>query len=139
MLDGTPRPATEPWRFPLIQSAEVAGSTNPGWNDVTFIYAREDDLSAPKNVSVIGTFRCLYDSVALRPVRFLEEETKYLSVSFLIPKRQFHTYRFFVNDVPRNDPINPQTRRLSNGSRWSCFFTEEYAAPSVLHEVEIRL
>lgn len=139
VVGGTRRPMTEPWRFPLIQSADVSDSDNPaGWNEVTFIYLRRNS-EAWKEVSVIGTFRCLYDPVALRPVQFMGKETKYLSVSFLIPKRQFHTYRFLVGDTPQNDLINPQTRRLDNGSNWSCFFTEEYASPSVLREAEIRL
>ena len=139
VVDGRPRKPTEPWRYPLISSA-VSPVETPGTdlNNVTFIYVR-DNSTESDDVAVVGTFAELYQPIPLRPVRFLDKATRYASVSMSIPKREFHTYRFLVSGLPRNDPINPQTRVLDNGAEWSCFFTDGYAMPSVLTQTELCL
>lgn len=138
VVTGVARRPTEAWRFPLVESSGDSTATSAGWNNVTFVY-RRDPARPVAEVAVIGTFRSLYVPTPLKPVLHFGRQTRFLSVSFRIPKRQMHVYRFVIDGNVQNDLINPQTKRQSNGEAWSCFFTEEYASPSVLREPELRL
>src|SRR5262249_14247356 len=125
----------EPWRFPIVDSAGAgvsAVSIPPEYsqyNQVTFVYAGADPVS-PATVAVIGTFATLYEPIPLRRARFEDEETRFWSVTFLVPKGQVHRYRFMVDGAyPVNDPVNPQLETIDNGAVWSRFFTEGFSSP----------
>jgi hypothetical protein len=129
------------WRFPLVDTYgggadAVADPQRFSFhNQVTFIF-HATTQTPPQTVGVIGTFHNLYDPVPLAPVLFAGSETPFWAVSFAIPKREVHRYRFVVDGVARNDPINPQTTVLPTGKTWSRFFTDACAENLVLEDWE---
>lgn len=116
---------SEAWRFPIIDrhAGSPPSPEDQRFNKVTFV-VRDSDLGEPKNVALVGTFAGLYEHLSLRPVLFMGQPTGFRACSVLVPKQQLHTYQFIVDGQQRTDPINPQQRRLDNGSTWSLFFTE---------------
>jgi len=137
-LSGT---IAEAWRFPIIDTygGGAAAVANPAdfdsYNQVTFVF-REPASSPAKSVGIIGTFQNLYEPEPLARVPFSDEATPFWAVSFVIPKRQTHRYRFVVDGVVQNDPVNPQTLTVPTGKVWSRFFTEECAENLVLEDWE---
>jgi hypothetical protein len=131
----------EAWRFPVIDTYRGgAGSLTdasafPFYNQVTFVY-RESTASPANAVSVIGTFHNLYEELPLTRVPFGDTTMPFWALSFAVPKRQVHRYRFVVDGIYLNDPINPQTTTLPTGKTWSRFFTEECAENLVLEDWE---
>lgn len=116
---------SEPWRFPIVDSfgSLPPDPGNQQLNRTTFVCPLAQD-SDPSDVAVIGSFHPLYQPVPLEPVLFLNEPTGYYACTLLLPKGQVHTYRFVINGAIRNDFINPQARKLSNGETWSLFYTD---------------
>lgn len=116
----------EPWRFPVVDSYNDGGDAaeNYDWNEVTFVYDARDRTPMPSSISVVGTFGNLFESIPLQPVRFLDEETGYFSITVVVPKGEVHTYHFWVDGVFELDSINPQQVILDNGKTRSQFFTQ---------------
>lgn len=136
---------SEAWRFPIVDTygGGASGFTQEAdylnCNQVTFVYAGADTRS-PASVSVIGTFATLYDPLPLRRVQFEDEDTRFWSLTYVVPKGQAHRYRFIVdNAYPVNDPVNPQLEKLDNGAVWSRFFTDTFSSPVVLEKWEVAL
>ncbi len=129
----------EAWRFPVIDTCTVtpAGEAASDFNDVTFIYMAED--TAPAQVGVIGTFGLLYEPVALRRVKFLDEDTSYWALTLALPRREVYYYKFVVDGAVILDPVNPQRSVLENGVEWSRFFTWECSVPIVLESWELAV
>jgi len=129
----------EAWRFPIVDTygGGAATANDPAnfqlYNQVTFVYR---ESSPVRSVGVIGTFNNLYEPEPLSRVNFGDEQTPFWAVTFAILKRQVHRYRFVVDGVIQNDPINPQTLTLPTGKIWSRFFTEECAENLVLEDWE---
>ena len=131
----------EAWRFPIVDT--YGGGADDvkdpdifsSYNQVTFIY-RESIATPVKSVGVIGTFHNLYEPLPLARVQFAGADTPFWAVSYAIPKRQTHRYRFVVDETPVNDPINPQTITLPTGKTWSRFFTDACAENLVLEDWE---
>lgn len=143
-----PKPAdniAEAWRFPLIDSYSGGAPLydDPAefysLNTATFIWADTPGLAPPVSVGVIGTFTTLHTVSLLRRVQWEGEDTRYKTISFVIPKGQKHRYRFIVDGVPVNDPINPHVEVADNARVWSVFFTEEFTEPLVLEPWELQL
>jgi hypothetical protein len=135
----------EAWRFPIVDTygggapAFTQAGDFSGFNQVTFVYVGADNKS-PASVSVIGTFATLYDPIPLRRARFEGEDTRFWSVTYVVPKGQVHRYRFLIDGAyPVNDPINPQEEKLDNGSVWSRLFTDSFSSPLVLEKWEVAL
>jgi hypothetical protein len=135
----------EAWRFPIVDSygggapAFTDPSAFPDLNQVTFVYAGADNRS-PATVAVIGTFATLYDPIPLRRARFEGEDTRFWSLTYVVPKGQVHRYRFVIDGAyPINDRVNPQEERLDGGSLWSRFFTDSFSSPLVLEKWEVAL
>jgi hypothetical protein len=127
-LDRDPRGRfSEGWRFPAIES-----DSKPGFNQVTFIWRREMDEASPNSVSLIGTFRALYERIPLREI----PDSLYWFVTLRVRKRTCHRYLFEVDGVYQQDRINPQTEKDGDGRIWSRFFTEEATMPLVLQPHE---
>jgi len=120
----------ESWRFPIIDGYSDGNDFDKTYtsNLVTFVY-RHQGSTLPKNVSVIGTFANLYEPIPLKPVKFVDEETGYYALQIVVPKGEFHTYKFIVDGQAILDPINPQRTMLDNGQFWSRFFTNLCTEP----------
>ncbi len=131
----------ESWRFPIVDAygggadAVSTASTFSEYNQVTFIY-REPAGNPAKSVGIIGTFHNLYEAVPLTRLYFAGTGMPFWAVSFAIPKRQLHRYRFVIDGVPQNDSVNPQTITLPTGKTWSRFFTDACAENLVLEDWE---
>jgi hypothetical protein len=135
----------EAWRFPVVDTYAGGSSlfADPSafstYNEVTFIYAGRCP-HVPAEVSVIGTFATLYSPIPLKRVEFEGEPTRYLSVTYVVPKGEMHQYRFVVEGAaPINDPVNPQQIVLDNGVVWSRFFTESFTGPLVFERWELDI
>jgi hypothetical protein len=120
----------EPWRFPVIDSYSNGKDFVKSYssNVVTFVY-QQPGATPPKDVAVIGTFANLYQPIPLKPVNFIGEATGYYALSIVVPKGEFHTYKFIVDGQAIIDPINPQRAQLDNGQLWSRFFTQLCTEP----------
>ncbi len=135
---GDPSASAEAWRFPVIDVFRGApfDPTDPD-NEVVFIYKAAPGSNA--QVGVLGSFATLYESIPLRPVQFLGEDTGYFALSVAVPKGQTHIYQYVVDGALTIDPINPQRIVLENGKTWSRFFTDSYLQPMVLELWELKL
>lgn len=120
----------ESWRFPIIDSYSdgIDFEASYAFNKVTFVYLHQSS-TLPKEVSVIGTFANLYEPIPLQPVEFQGEKTGYYALTVVVPKGEFHTYKFIVDGEPILDPINPQRAMLDNSKTWSRFFTQLCSEP----------
>lgn len=127
------------WRFPIIDTCASPpdGFEPSDFNDVTFVYPTFEN--PPRSVAVVGTFAKMYEPIALRRVKFLEEDTAYLAVTVPAPRRALFSYKFLVDGGAVIDPINPQRVVLDNGVEWSRFFTWEFAEPIVLERGELAI
>ncbi len=125
----------ESWRFPIIDSYSDSKNFESGYgfNEVTFIYVSHETLT--QDISVIGSFANLYESISLRRV----DDSDYYAVTLVIPKGQVHTYKFLVNGVITPDPINPQKSSLDNAQIWSCFFTDNCTVPISFERWEMQI
>src|SRR5689334_17266663 len=98
----------ESWRFPIVDAygggapAFKDASQFDNYNQVTFIYPGADNKS-PVSVAAIGTFATLFDPIPLRRVRFDDDDTRFWSVTCVVPKKEVHRYRFIVDGAY---PIN---------------------------------
>lgn len=120
----------EAWRFPILDSyrSSLPNEDSYAYNRVTFVYRPEPN--APNStVGVVGTFATLYEPIPLTRVRFVDEDSEYLSVTVRVPKGQVFRYRFIVDGRSILDPINPQEVVLANGEQWSRFFTHLCTQP----------
>jgi Gluconate 2-dehydrogenase subunit 3 len=130
-LAATPRGRfSEGWRFPAIES-----DSQPGANQVTFVWRREMDEPPPASVLLIGTFAPLHERIALRTI----PDSIYSYVRLRIPKKQCHRYLFEVDQRWEQDRVNPQTEQDEGGRTWSRFFTEYPTKPLVLQPHERAL
>lgn len=134
----------EAWRFPIIDAygggaaAFQDPATFPAFNEVTFVYSGAS-VQDPGSVAVISTYNNLYQPIPLSRVMFVDEPTRYHTVTFVVPKNEVHLYKFLVDGKYTVDPINPNQVTLENGALWSRFFTEEYSQPLVLEDWELKL
>ncbi|KUG53869.1 hypothetical protein AVL61_15170 [Kocuria rosea subsp. polaris] len=129
----------EPWRFPLVDSYFDRNSPEESYryNTVTFVY--DGRATRPTSVEVVGTFGELFSPVALRPVRFLGDDTGFWAVGIRVAKGQSHRYLVGVDEQWDVDSINPQYATSDNGRTWSRFFTEACQIPLVLSAREREL
>lgn len=123
----------ESWRFPIVDvySDGVNFESTYAQNEVTFVYAHEGS-TPPQQISVVGTFSNLYEPIPLRQVG----DSKYFTVTVLVPKGEIHTYKFILDGAAIVDPINPQRVTLDNGKVWSRFFTFLCTTPLTLEQWE---
>jgi len=141
LTDDDPRSRiAEAWRFPIIDSYSDGKDFVKSYssNLVTFVYQQQGN-TPPKDVSIIGTFANLFEPIPLKPVKFLGEETGYYALSIVVPKAQFHTYKFMVDGQAILDPINPQRAQLDNGQFWSRFFTQLCIEPLSFEDWEFEI
>jgi hypothetical protein len=141
LTDDDPRSRiAEAWRFPIIDSYSDGKDFVKSYssNLVTFVYQQQGNTH-PKDVSIIGTFANLFEPIPLKPVKFLGEETGYYALSIVVPKAQFHTYKFMVDGQAILDPINPQRAQLDNGQFWSRFFTQLCTEPLSFEDWEFEI
>jgi hypothetical protein len=141
LTDDDPRSRiAEAWRFPIIDSYSDGQDFVKSYssNLVTFVYQQQGN-TPPKDVSIIGTFANLFEPISLKPVKFLGEETGYYALSIVVPKAQFHTYKFIVDGQAIIDPINPQRAQLDNGQFWSRFFTQLCTEPLSFEDWEFEI
>ncbi|MEH1765091.1 MAG: glycogen-binding domain-containing protein [Nostoc sp.] len=109
LTDDDPRSRiAESWRFPIIDSYSDGKDFVKSYssNVVTFVY-QQPGATPPTDVAIIGTFANLYEPIPLQPVNFAGEATGYYALSIVVPKAQFHTYKFIVDGKAIIDPINP--------------------------------
>jgi hypothetical protein len=71
--------------------------------------------------------------------RYLKSDLRYWACSLVVPHKEVHTYKFFVDGVLRCDPLNPQRVRLDNNQPWSRFFTHYGTQPLTLTRTEAAL
>jgi hypothetical protein len=112
---------SEAWRFPVVDSyfdGKDYGASY-AFNIVTFIYVNRDG-NLGTDVSVLGTFSNLYSPIPLVQI----EGSVYRAVTVVVPKGQWHRYKFMVGSRAVLDPINPQQITMPDGSEWSRFFTD---------------
>lgn len=130
----------ESWRFPIIDSYSDGTHFEESYkyNTVTFVYAQQGELR-PQEVAVIGTFANLYEPLPLHRVRFIDSDTRYYSLTVVVPKGEAHNYLFLIDGALKVDPINPQRVVLDNGSTWSRFFTQFCTDPMSLSRSEMAL
>jgi len=141
LTDDDPRSRiAEAWRFPIIDSYSDGKDFVKSYssNLVTFVYQQQGN-TPPKDVSIIGTFANLFEPISLKSVKFLGEETGYYALSIVVPKAQFHTYKFIVDGQAILDPINPQRAQLDNGQFWSRFFTQLCTEPLSFEDWEFEI
>jgi hypothetical protein len=112
---------SEAWRFPVIDSYFDGKdyTASYAFNIVTFIYTNRDG-NLGNQISVLGTFSNLYSAIPLTQV----DNSVYWAVTVVVPKGQWHRYKFLVGSRSVLDPINPQQITMPDGSQWSRFFTE---------------
>ena len=139
---GDPRAAIcEAWRFPIVDTyrGETIAGDDHRFNAVTFVWpARKEN--APQTVDVLGTFGTLYEPLPLKPVIYANgEATGHFAVTAKVPKGELHQYRFLVDGVVVNDPVNPQRTTLDNGQVWSRFFTHLCTQPVSFEEWELEI
>lgn len=123
----------EGWRFPIIDTSAKGVDEN----DVTFVWLDGD--TSTTEVKLIGTFPSLFEPIALEPVSFGTEQTRYRAATFSVPKGQVHRYLYLVDGKPMPDPINPQRFIADTGHVWSRFFTDSCAQPLELERWEVQL
>jgi hypothetical protein len=121
---------SEGWRFPAIES-----DSQPGRNQVTFIWRRELEEQPPESVLLMGTFASLHERIPLRTI----PDSIYSYVRLRLPKKACHRYMFDVDGRLEQDRINPQTESDEGGRTWSRFFTEYATKPLVLQPHERAL
>jgi hypothetical protein len=111
----------EAWRFPIVDSYYdgVSLESSQRFNIVTFVYANRDGVPADA-IAVIGTFADLCTPIPLRQVA----DSIFWSVTTVVPKGQWHRYRFLIGSRGILDPVNPQRVALTDGTEWSRFFTD---------------
>lgn len=126
---------SESWRFPIIDNYSDGQNFEKGYgfNEVTFIYVSNEGL--PQDISVIGSFANLYESIPLKRV----EDSDYYAVTLVIPKGQVHTYKFLINGEIVLDKINPQQSSLDNDQIWSRFFTENCTIALAFERWEMQI
>lgn len=126
----------EPWRFPIIES--YYEKDNPDisrlFNQVTFVYY-QGGVNIPSDVAIVGTFANLYQPIPLEQI----EDSPYFALTMLIPKSEFHRYKFRVDGEWKLDPINPQQITMPNREAWSRFFTQACSTPLTFEEWEWRI
>lgn len=131
----------EAWRYPIVDSyrGQPPADDDSRFNAVTFVWpARREN--APASVAVVGTFGALYEPVPLQPVIYANgEKTGHFAVTVQVPKGELHTYRFLVDGMVVNDPINSQEMTLDNGQTWSRFFTHLCTQPISFEEWELEI
>jgi hypothetical protein len=118
---------SEGWRFPVIES-----DSQPGSNQVTFVWRREMDEARPDSVTLLGTFTAMYARVPLQEI----PGSIYWHATLRIPKKTCHRYLFEVDGRLEQDRVNPQTEKDDDGRTWSRFFTEYATKPLVLQAHE---
>jgi hypothetical protein len=119
---GDPRATiSEAWRFPVIDSYYDGKDYQASheFNIVTFVYVNRDGRFG-NDIGVTGTFMDLYAAVPLQQV----EDSVYWAATVVVPKGQWHLYRFVVGGRTFLDPVNPQRVTRQDGTQWSRFFTE---------------
>jgi hypothetical protein len=119
---GDPRARiSEAWRFPVIDSYYDGHDYKASheFNIVTFVYVNRDGRLG-NDIAVTGTFMDLYAVVPLMQI----EDSVYWSATVVVPKGQWHLYRFVAGGRAFLDPINPQRVTRRDGTQWSRFFTE---------------
>jgi hypothetical protein len=121
---------SEAWRFPIIDSYYDGKDYVASYqsNIVTFIYVNRDGRLGDQ-VGVIGTFSNFYAPLPLTEV----PDTVYWAATVVVPKGQWHRYKFLVGSRAMLDPINPQQVTMPDGSQWSRFFTD-YCTENVSFE-----
>jgi hypothetical protein len=110
----------EVWRFPIVDSFfDALTSGVQAYNLVTFVIVNRDGKFGD-DIAVIGTFSDLITPIRLNRIG----ETDYWARSVLVPKGQYHRYKYIARGRAMLDPINPQRTSLRDGSVWSRFFTD---------------
>jgi hypothetical protein len=129
----------ESWRFPIIDTVCQPDLPDGGirHNRVTFVWP--DAAGNDANISIIGTFADLYDSIPAVRVNWAGGPMPYRAVSVAVPKGQVHRYLFVGSNGPTLDPINPQRVVLEDATTWSRFFTELCTQPLELGRRDLLL
>lgn len=126
------------WRFPIVEpTVDNAGITGTQ-NIVTLIWLASPEQPV-QNIKAVGSFIPWYESIELTPVQFENKNTLFYACQILLPIGKSYHYRFIVDGKELLDPINPQTKILSNGATWSYFFTDFYNSSEEFEEWEISL
>jgi hypothetical protein len=105
------------------------------FNDVTFVVKEPFDAAQFSDILLYTTAGSLITPIPLARVG----NSLFWSVTLKVPRRQRHRYRYVIDGVSANDPVNPQTIRCADGEIWSSFFTWEYGQRVVLEEWEFTL
>jgi hypothetical protein len=111
----------EAWRFPIVDSYfdGVSLDESNRFNIVTFVYPNREGVPGDA-ISVIGTFADLCTPIPLRQV----DDSIFWAATMVVPKGQYHRYRFLLGSRGVLDPVNPQQMTLPDGTQWSRFFTD---------------
>jgi hypothetical protein len=116
---------SDSWRFPIVDSHSGVDADAYEWNDVTFVWPLIANKPEPAQVQLLTTGNTLYEPITLNRV----DNSIYWSCTLKLRKGERHRYLFLVDGRPELDSINPQTQFLSNGERWSSFFTWAFNQP----------
>jgi hypothetical protein len=128
----------EDWRFPLVLSAVDDDGVTGTINKVIFVWQSKPGETV-NSISVVGSFAPLYQSFALKPLRYDGENTGYYTFTIKAPVGKGFFYKFIVNGVDEYDRINPQRKKFANGKEWSFFFTDYYTSSEEFEDWEINL
>jgi hypothetical protein len=110
----------EAWRFPIVDSYyDAADPECHTKNIVTFVCVNRGDVLG-RDIGVVGTFAHLYSAIPLSQVA----DSIFWAVTVVVPKGQWHRYKFIAGGRAMLDPINPQHITRQDGSEWSRFFTD---------------
>src|SRR5262249_25386058 len=94
-----------------------------------------DETMSANDVAILGTFGTLSTPIPLRRVA----DTKYWTLTAVVPKGEVHRYKFLVGGSVQLDPVNPQRTTTADGAEWSRFFTQFCTQLVSFEEWEARL
>jgi hypothetical protein len=127
---------SENWRFPIIEPVLDGNGMPHTVNRVTLIFIAKPGFN---NVRAIGSFIPWYESIELTPVKFEGNDTAFFACQLLLPVGKSYYYKFVIDGTTITDPVNPQSKILSNGRQWSFFYTDFYNSSEEFEAWEVSL